>query len=320
MTESKAVCISHGKDVDGLASAALVKRVTNAAVILADYGDFIERLSELEGVEELYICDLGLNNKTEGPFLDEIQRLGGGNVSYIDHHPLNPVVKRAFRRFGVNLTHSLKQCTSMLVMEKFAERLPREAGLLGAYGAITDYMDDHPTARKIIDGFDRQFVTLESTVLSHAVSGAKANTDFLHQIVDGLAKLRYPHQIGNVYSTAIEQAERIANLISEIKKKGVRRRGLAYTETDEMSTGNVANLLIGAFETSTGIAYKLKEGEFYEASLRGIPVPGVHLGEIVSRVAQRVGGSGGGHPQASGARFPKKRLGDFLRLVEKELE
>ena len=322
MNMSDVVCVSHGKDTDGLASAALVKIAKGADVILADYGDFVERLMELKEPKELYICDLGLNESIEGGFLAEVKRLTKkAKVIYIDHHPLDLNLKNKIKSLGVALTHSTEQCASMLVLQKLCKKLPKEAGLLAAYGAVTDYMDNHPSARKIVDGFDRQFVIFESTLLSHAISGSDGDTKVMDRFVDSLASLRYPHQIEGIYDLALKQVESISQILSEVRSNGVRLKNLAYMETDGGSTGNVANLLTGSFEVPVGIAYKLKKIEcVYEASLRGTGESKKHLGKVVGKVAKIVGGSGGGHPNASGIRFPKNRLTEFLRLVEEELE
>ena len=40
----KVLCISHSTDVDGIASAALLKLAKDADIKLVDYGDFIEAL------------------------------------------------------------------------------------------------------------------------------------------------------------------------------------------------------------------------------------------------------------------------------------
>ncbi|MCH8022684.1 MAG: single-stranded DNA exonuclease RecJ, partial [Thaumarchaeota archaeon] len=72
---SNSICITHGKDVDGLSSAAIVKMVTNSDVILSDYDTIISDLKRVEEVESLYICDLGMNDRTQEGFLKEVKRI-----------------------------------------------------------------------------------------------------------------------------------------------------------------------------------------------------------------------------------------------------
>ena len=91
-------------------------------------------------------------------------------------------------------------------------------------------------------------------------------------------------------------------------------------ETEELSTGNVANLLIGAFNVDVGVAYRHHKGDgVYEVSLRGLGNSKKHLGNVVSSISKSLGGFGGGHACASGARFPQENLKRFLLLIDDEL-
>ncbi|RLE96794.1 MAG: hypothetical protein DRJ57_05195, partial [Thermoprotei archaeon] len=45
----------------------------------------------------------------------------------------------------------------------------------------------------------------------------------------------------------------------------------------------------------------------------------VNVGEILRRAAQLAGGVGGGHENAGGATIPAEKLGEFLRLLDKEV-
>ena len=47
---------------------------------------------------------------------------------------------------------------------------PPESSYLALFGAVTDYLDSSPLAGKMMERFDRQFVLLESTLLSYAIS------------------------------------------------------------------------------------------------------------------------------------------------------
>ena len=324
-TTSTAVCISHRKDVDGLSSAALVKMATGAEIILADYGDLVKTLSEVTRCSHLYICDLGMNEHLAAPFVKELERIRTfATIHYIDHHPLDPKVKDTLTSLGVDLTHSQEECTSVLTYTKFKDQLKRGAAIIAAYGAVTDYADDQPTAKKIIALFDRQFVLLEATMLTYALIGAAAVTDeydFRNRIVIDLSETKFPHQINGVTEAMRNGLEATANLMLEVAEKGVKGNKTAHMEVTEGSTGTVANLLVGTFEVPVGIAYRyMKDEDVYEVSLRGSYDAPYDLGKIVSQVTGMIGGSGGGHKKASGARIPSGLLKDFLDLVEFEID
>jgi len=321
MVKGKRVCISHRKDVDGLVSAALFKRARNAEVILADYGDIIERLSKLGHVDELYICDLGLNKSTWPEFYKLIQAVAKhGQVVYTDHHPMEDDWLHALKKCGVTVNHSINDCAGVLSYEFLKKELPHDAHLLAAYAAITDYLDDGFYAKKIIQQQDRQFVLLEATLLSYALARRGGDEDYLDNLVLQLSNMVPPHRIAEVLHDASEQAERMVYLMTVVHKLGSKRKGYACICTEEPVAGLVANLLLGAFQVSAGIAYKLSpKKDAYDISLRGTEDCKCHLGEVASYAAGIAGGAGGGHAKASGARVPVERLEEFLSTAEDKL-
>ena len=50
---------------------------------------------------------------------------------------------------------------------------------------------------------------------------------------------------------------------------------------------------------------------------RGLVRRGLHLGNAMNECSSAVGGEGGGHDIAAGARIPKERRDEFLALVDK---
>lgn len=316
------VCFAHGKDVDGLASASIIRMATGAQIILVDYGNLIEKLKEVKAGDEVYICDLGLNESLAESFLTELERIMGfASVHYIDHHPLESELKEKIVDLGVDLHHSLDECASVLVYLKFKDGLKRGANILAAYGAVTDYMDDKPAAKKIISRHDRQFILLESTLLTHALLGAGDDPGFISRVVAELSELKFPHEIEGVFDYAQKGLAETSRLMVEVAEKGVKSTWIAYMETTEGSTGTIANLLIGAFDVPIGIAYRLvKDEDLYEVSLRGSYDSKFNLGKIISQVTGMIGGSGGGHKKASGARISRQNLKDFLDLVEFQID
>jgi RecJ-like exonuclease len=89
--------------------------------------------------------------------------------------------------------------------------------------------------------------------------------------------------------------------------------------TSEYSTGNVSNLLIGAFEVPVGVAMKQKQEGWYEVSLRSTSEGRVHLGTIIGKIAARLGGSGGGHRRAAGCRIPVSKADEMLAALAKKV-
>jgi len=313
------VCISHSKDVDGLSSAALVKMAANATIHLTDYGDILSILSKVKQGNDVYICDLGMNETIARGFVKEVRRLSSkGKVIYIDHHPLSNSLRKQINNAGVMVVNSSQECAGVHTYWHLKDKLPRRAALLACYAAVTDYMDHGPIARELIAGFDRQFVLMESTMLAYAISYGGGNQDFLMKVVDSLAELKAPHQIEGVGEFAQRQAENISRILQLIGEVGKSYKTFAYTESEEYSLGLVANLLIGEFQVPVGVALRKEPNNFSEVSMRGHYNDKHHLGEIANTVAKKLGGSGGGHAKASGIRIPTPKIPEFLELLKQE--
>jgi single-stranded DNA-specific DHH superfamily exonuclease len=315
-------CISHVKDVDGVASAALVVAAKGGTFKLTDYDDLLEEIENVPAsATGVTICDLGTNASN---FKEFVARLGGlakrVPVLYIDHHYLTDDAKEQIVRAGVELHHDVKDCSAVLTYLAYKDELPSEARLLALYGAVTDYMDGSATASLMMEKFDRQFVLLESTILSYALAKNGRDLSYPGLLVRELASMKAPHSIDDVGREALEQAEVIRRLAEEVKSKGTRLGKLAYMKTDESSTGNVAKLLIGAFDVQLGVAYKDKAGGIAEMSLRSTSDSKIHLGKEIGVIAQNHGGSGGGHEKAAGCSVPSTEVRGLLEDLEERLE
>ena len=317
----KTFCISHKKDVDGLGSAALVSAATRSEVVLSDYEDLIENLSRVpEGAQRVVLCDLGVDNSNLDAFLKAITKVSErAEVTYIDHHFMTPDTKRKLKRAGVTLVHDEAECSSVLAYKKFKNSLPENARFVALFGAVTDYLDDSPTARKLMEQTDRQFVLLEATLLAYAL-GKKGKEDaFRKRVVFELAKMSLPHEIKGVPEYAIEQLAETVRLGETVRREGTKMGTLAYMVTTEHSTGNIAKLLIGAFDVPVGVALKDQEGKWWEVSLRSTSECKVHLGKTITRIANKLGGNGGGHRKAAGCRIPfstkDQMLAELVRKV-----
>ena len=310
----KAFCVSHRKDVDGLGSAALSVAATGGKVILTDYDDFVANLKTIpDDADRVVITDVGADSADFPNYLAEVKRLAKhAEVTHIDHHYMSAAARRQVRKAGVHLVHDTKECASMLTYRTFRSTLPERARLIALCGAVTDYMDDSPMARRLMEQGDRHFVLLEATLLSTALGGKAEEAGFPEMVVEELSKMKHPHEIPGVLQAAIEQLEKEAKLGELVKAQGKKMGRLAYMVTTQFSTGNVAKLLIGAFEVPVGVAMKQKQEGWYEVSLRSTSDAKLHLGRTIAKISLRLGGSGGGHRKAAGCRIPSSKAQEMI--------
>ena len=314
-------CISHVKDVDGVASAALVLAAKGGTFRLTDYEDLLKEIDAVPAsATGITICDLGTNASNFPEFLGRLAALAKRMpVTYIDHHYLTEEAKQQVIKTGVELHHDIKDCASMLTYLTYKGSLPEGARLLALYGAVTDYMDTSANASQMMETFDRQFVLLECTMLAYALAKKGRDYAYPEMMVKELALMKAPHTIDEVGKEALEQAEVVRKLTDEVKSKGTRMGRLAYMKTGESATGNVSKLLLGAFGVAVGVAYKEKAGGVAELSLRSTSESGIHLGKEIGIIAQKHGGSGGGHEKAAGCSVPSSEVQGLLADLESRL-
>jgi single-stranded DNA-specific DHH superfamily exonuclease len=320
--------VSHRKDADGLCSAALLYGLAKAEkeVVLIDYNEMIEIISKLEPSKEVFICDLGLNRSTFDDFFREVKRLAVyGKVRYIDHHPLDPEFERELAGV-VDLYHSVEESAAVLVYKKFESALSCDPKMkvLACCGAITDYMDLQPFARKLISSFDRQFLLYEAVMLSFSVAmiglkGPEGNP-MLEQIVRKLGKEgKLPHEIENAAYYAQEFATQSSELIEQARRHGIKMKNFGFFKSQASSTGNAANFLIGALDTPVGAVFREDGSDHYEVSVRSIHESKHDIGKIVGKISNELQASGGGHAHAAGSRIKRDQLNEFVEKLDREL-
>ncbi|MDG6985131.1 MAG: hypothetical protein JRM73_00085 [Nitrososphaerota archaeon] len=317
----KGYCITHRKDIDGLASGSISVAATGGELVLSDYDDMVANLRRVpDDADRVVVSDLGSDTADFQAFLDEMGRIAKhAEVTYIDHHFMSEGAKKKLRKAGVRLVHDVRDCASVLTYRTFKDSLPEGARLNALFGAVTDYMDDSPTAKKMMEKQDRQFVLLEATMASLALVEKGDEEGYPEMVVAELAKMKLPHDIPGVPEAAVRQLAKQAALGEIVKKEGTKLGRLAYMATKEHSTGSVAKLLIGAFDVPVGVAMKEKHEGWYEVSLRGTSECRAHLGQAIGKISGSLGGSGGGHRKAAGCRVPKEKAEQMLKALSKKV-
>ena len=309
---AKVVCISHLKDVDGCVCAALVRCATKSSFLLTDYGHIEECLRKIQKNYDLvYLCDLGIS---ETLFEEFVRIRQFAELIYIDHHHLDEIVLERLREIGVEVVHNPRECASILTFNFLNKFLPRESGLLASFAAVSDRLETGPIAKELIEKYDREFILFETMLLSYALE--RADVDLKRRIVCHLSELEYPHQIEGVTELALEQANRIVVLRRELPSRASKLDNVAYVEARENSPGTIANLLLDVCEANIGIGYNTnQQKQTSDLSIRGRSNLKINLGKVTSQLAEQLGGFGGGHPRASGARIPTSTLPKFIQAL-----
>ena len=322
---TKILCISHQEDADGISSAALIKQAFGGDTILVDYPgmmDVLESLRSDKKLKKLFICDLGLNKQTNDTFVDLLTELRKKliSVTYIDHHDIDSKIVNRLEKIKVKLIHNTSECASVLVYNAFKKKLTEHSTFIAACGAITDYMENKPIASKLLQMYDRQFALVNATVLTYNIVGHQKDSDYLLYLVDELSESKFLHDIPNTFEFAQIQVGKLAEIMSKVRKSMKISSNIAYMEVLDSGASGAVNFVLGFSGKNVGIAYKERiDKGIYAVSVRGSSSCKIHLGRLVSSVAAKFDGSGGGHDRACGAVIPKDNIKKFLREMNSQL-
>jgi len=315
---SRVFCISHRDDPDGLASAALVRCATHCRFALISYEDMEGALANVpHGLDWLVVTDLGLSERRETILqLPAMAR----HVLYVDHHLLSTKTKLLLRRMRINVCHSLKDCTSVLVWDLLRNRLPQGAVNLAAYGAVTDPAGSGGLTREVLLRTSWNLDAYEGHMLALALSSDRCTTSIRETIVRKLALLQLPHRINAVRSLAEQQARNMAKIQKQLRERAQVRGGVAIARAGRFALGTSAELLLGIPNVVATVVYDSQRlPSETRLSVRGTNECGRHLGRLMLKITGRLGGSGGGHELAAGGIVPNTRLKEFMRLFAKEI-
>ena len=273
--------------------------------------------------QRLFICDLGLSKKTEDKFLGLLKEITskGIKVTYFDHHDINDELRKKLKKTGVTLIHSVEECTSVQIYNKYKNKLDSHAAFFAASAALTDYMECRPLASAIMSRYDRQFLMLEATALSYMISSNQHNEEFLVNAVNTLSEMKYPHEIEGGFAIAERYVKKVADGVRIVQDSIAVKKKVAYTQSiSDLSASVIVNFVLGISEKQVAMVYRLKDDiNSYIISIRASKACNVHLGRIVNEVASNLGGSGGGHEKACGAVIPKDKLEEFINAIDKQV-
>jgi RecJ-like exonuclease len=246
------------------------------------------------------------------PLLGELA--GRASVTYVDHHPPPEGFKPPGRVMWV---HDTCCSTSELAFRYLSTLgLDPEYSRVALYGAIGDYLDETPWVRQELLRWDRRSVYLEAGILVQGLEGSRRDHDFKRRVVEHLSRNSLPSAMAELVERALKQAFEDENLRIWVRGN-VRRLGrVSYVVNPPGSVGRAATYARVYGGGRVGVAIEERR-DTYVMSLRA--EPGVDLNRVLREISRVLGISGGGHPQAAGARVRRELLETFLEELDRRL-
>jgi single-stranded-DNA-specific exonuclease len=307
--------IAH-EDADGLCSASLLRMTDpNSRLFFSKPCSLLRDLDQMDTRRDLAVLDIALCELSKGQIVSRLSRWGG-RVLYIDHHPDTATLLSEHRRIEVVAGDV---SSSELTFERLKSKLSREAERVMLMGAIGDYEDLTPLCVDLLNRWDKRSVFLQAGFLCGALEVTRTDHEFHRQMVDLLISHRLPSDDGRIVDSAVKASELEEEFRRRVEKSAQRRGriGVAFDLDGPAGKGATyaaaaTGMNIGAYtdrDTRRGLA---------DISFRVVD-RSVDLNRILRAVAPTLGGSGGGHPYACGARIPPEKLDGLFEAVNREL-
>ena len=316
----KTVILTHA-DCDGICSGAIAQSAyPEAEVFFTKPVSFLHDLRNTQA-GRIIISDIALTKSHALKILAELKKKSRkGEVMYFDHHEL----PNGIRESEVKVTlygHNTKVSASEIVYRHFQHDIPMERVWIALYGAIGDYEDDTKFAKDKIASWDRRALFFEVSTLILGIKNREFDTyDAKRRIVKTMARGENPSDVPGLVNSAKVAVTREFELYEFIKEHAKRdgRLGLIVNMPRFGFRGPAA--LFAATVTGCPMGLCVYEREGHTDITARKRNTGILLNKVMERAAEHVGGSGGGHSEAAGARIPTGKLKEFVKHVNSELK
>lgn len=304
-------------DGDGICAAALIKTIFPEAHVfftkpVSLYSDLKETRSK-----KIFICDIALTKK-DAKDVASLMNKKRAEILYFDHHTIPDDVKPLLDKIKkLNFIHDKKKSTSEIVYRYYEKKLPKERIWVAIYGAVADYSDDTEFIIERLKSWDKRALYFEvSTLVLGIKTDGFGTYDAKREIVAKLSEGKNPSDIEGLVQSAKEAVNREFELYEMVKRKAETFGRIGFVKDIEPFGFRGPMALFAATVTgkSVGLAIHQRK-KYFDITMRTRDY-NVKLNKIAEEAAEYVGGSGGGHPHASGARIPVTCLKKFLEKVD----
>lgn len=308
----KTTILTHA-DCDGMCAGAIaLAKFPQADVFFTKPISLHHDLMNTDA-DRIIITDVALTKRDASSIVDLFG--SRGEVLYFDHHILPKTVKRKDILKGTKVfIHELDTSSSELVYRYYQKDIPRERVWIAIYGAIGDYSDDTGFVKERMLNWDRRALFFEvSTIVLGTKNDRFEGYDAKRRIVKTLAKGGNPSDIPGLVQSAKEAVNREFDLYEFIKKKAKTFGNVAYAKDLPSFGFRGPSALFAATARNKPLGlYVHNRDRYIDITMRSRAR--LKLNELAEEAADAVGGSGGGHTEAAGAKIP---LGKFNRFLEK---
>ncbi|MCK4714945.1 MAG: DHH family phosphoesterase [Candidatus Aenigmarchaeota archaeon] len=320
---SETTILTHA-DSDGICAGAIaLSRFPGSRVFFTRPTSFYQDLMDTDS-RRIVVSDIALTKQDAARIVKLFRKRKeeGSEILYFDHHIIPPAVTRQELSKSLSIyVHSGKASASELIYRHYMNEIPRERVWLAIYGAIGDYSDDTPFVKERIRNWDRRALFFEVSTICLGIKEYEfADYDGKRRMVRILARGDNPSDIPGLVRSARKAVNREFDLYEIIKEKAQVEGKVAYVKDVPTFGFRGPSALFAATVRNTRFGVSAHTRERYVDITMRTRDYSLKLNVLADKAAEAVGGSGGGHAAAAGAKIPKGSFSKFLNSLNRQLK
>lgn len=316
----KTVILTHS-DTDGICAGAIaLSKFPGADVFFTKPVSFCEDLDSHEACR-IVITDIAIPRRDISDVIKVFEKKSRNcEILYFDHHPLPDKIKKkmkAMLKVYVNGDAS----ASELIYRHFQKDIPKERVWIAIYGAIGDYSQNTEFVKERIKNWDARALYFEASTIVLGIKDRKfSGYDSKRLIVHTLANGNNPSDVPGLVKVAKKVVNEEFDLYEMVKKYAKKSGDVGFVKDIHFFGFRGPSALFAATITNSRIGlavYMRRDHLDITMRSRDYSIP---LNYLAEEAGEAVDGSGGGHPQASGARIQPEEFNNFLKELNKLLK
>lgn len=317
---SKTIILTHS-DCDGICAGAIaLSRFKEAEIFFTKPVSFYEDLEKCE-VERIVITDIAVTKRDVTNVVKLLEEKSKGcEIYYFDHHFLPEKAKMRLRKVLKAYVNE-EASASELIYRYFQKEIPRERVWIAIYGAIGDYSQHTEFVEERIKNWDARALYFEASTIVLGIKDEKFERyDSKRMIARTLAEGNNPSDVPGLVNVAKKVVNREFDLYEIVKKQAKSIGDVGFVKDIAFFGFRGPSALFASTVTKTriGLAVHTRK-DHLDITMRSRDYS-IPLNNLAEDAAEAMDGSGGGHPQAAGARIPLNRFKDFVKELNKLLK
>jgi RecJ-like exonuclease len=316
----RTLILTHA-DIDGMCAGAIaLSRFPEARVFFTKPVSLHKDLDEAQA-ERIIIADIAIA-KSGAQDLVSLLKRKRAEITYFDHHPIpDSTSLDELRRSAKKFVWGQGMCASELVYDYYKAELPAERAWLALYGAIGDFTEEGKFAQAIMQNWDKHSIYFEVCSMIMAIKMKRfEGYDAKRGVVGALSRGKNPSSIGGLVEAARESVSRELDLYHLVKEQAMLIGRIGYMRDLPSFGFRGPAALFSATVTSSPVGmYIHRRKNIVDVTIRRRDAS-LELNRLAEYAGERVGGSGGGHPEAAGCRIPMGAENAFLEAANEWLK